>query len=568
MADSPRRGRTGPFQGPRSPPCTAVLVRTRPTRGFSGLLGRHRPAPLVVGEPEVHHPHQVHRGGTVREPHRVADASAVGEAPAVLAHEPREAAFDHRPVVAISLEKGVGPCRHARRDQQVVVGVELDDPTTGGLRAEVAHRTARAVRTEACGAAPPDRHGDAFGAGDRGRVAVDDEVVDVVAAGDCRAKWSGLDDRGHLLLLEVRSQLTGAIGRIAEDLGACRLVLEQARRGFGVAEVRLTEMGGGDEAGVRFDRHVGFVAIAIAVGRLVHVAGLRVDDRDDAIRCRAPRDLPVTGAVGRLDVLACDECEQCDRVGLCLVEVELLSCEDELVGVFHEHRDEPVDVGPVLVVSRWLAAGQVLLVDEDAMQLGDELSDAPHLGDDHRDRVLALDRVVKHGRVERSAVLSRDHAGEANDVAHRVEDALRTVRDAELRAPQREHRWMEGLVGEAEATRCLPRDVRLQRPAGLTIAQSLEGLQHHYRRDDVRRHRGTAATGREQIREHLVGEQSRSVLGEERVHRALAEKVATEHRSIEKSLVVSRRSLHEPSLIDRRRDRESTISRADCSAVS
>jgi len=44
----------------------------------------------------------------------------------------------------------------------------------------------------------------------------------------------------------------------------------------------------------------------------------------------------------------------------------------------------------------------------------------------------------------------------------------------------------------------------------------------------------------EQIREQLVGEESCAVLGEELVHRALAEKMTTEHRSIQKRLVASR----------------------------
>jgi len=69
-----------------------------------------------------------------------------------------------------------------------------------------------------------------------------------------------------------------------------------------------------------------------------------------------------------------------------------------------------------------LVTGDVLLVDEDLvrLELGDEHSDPSHLGGDLCHRVLAQDRAVEHRWVERSAVLSRDHPGEPNDVTYHV----------------------------------------------------------------------------------------------------------------------------------------------------
>lgn len=82
---------------------------------------------------------------------------------------------------------------------------------------------------------------------------------------------------------------------------------------------------------------------------------------------------------------------------------------------------------------------------------------------------------------------------------------------------------MERLVGQRQTRSGLPGDVALQRPACLTIRAALEGLEHHHRRHHIGGDRWAATTAREQIGEHLVGEQAVAVLSKERVHRTLPE---------------------------------------------
>jgi hypothetical protein len=142
----------------------------------------------------------------------------------------------------------------------------------------------------------------------------------------------------HLLFYEVASELPGAVGSVAEDLGAGRLLRDEARRRIGVAGVASRQVGGGDDAGVRLGREMRLVAVTVGVLGLVGMAGLWVDCRDDAVRSGALGDPPGTRPFSWLHVLAGDECEQGHGVFLCLVEIEseVLGGKDELVGVVHE----------------------------------------------------------------------------------------------------------------------------------------------------------------------------------------------------------------------------------------
>ena len=70
----------------------------------------------------------------------------------------------------------------------------------------------------------------------------------------------------------------------------------------------------GDESGLGLDRHVRLVAVAVLAAALVHVAGLGVDDRDDAVLGDPAHD-PPAAIVIELDVLARHEREQPDRRG-------------------------------------------------------------------------------------------------------------------------------------------------------------------------------------------------------------------------------------------------------------
>ncbi|GFG50269.1 hypothetical protein MAGR_17100 [Mycolicibacterium agri] len=58
----------------------------------------------------------------------------------------------------------------------------------------------------------------------------------------------------------------------------------------------------GDDAGIGFDREVGFEAVLAAVHRLVGVAGVGIDGGDDPVRGDLLRDAPMpVGAIRALD---------------------------------------------------------------------------------------------------------------------------------------------------------------------------------------------------------------------------------------------------------------------------
>ncbi len=102
---------------------------------------------------------------------------------------------------------------------------------------------------------------------------------------------------------------------------------------------------------------------------------------------------------------------------------------------------------------------------------------------------------------------------------------------------------MECLVGQRETRSCFPGNVGLQCPTRFTIRAALERLEHHHRRDHIGRHRRAPTVRREQIGEHLVGEQAVAVLSEERVHRTFPEQMRTQRgRNIEHVAVLADRS--------------------------
>ena len=78
------------------------------------------------------------------------------------------------------------------------------------------------------------------------------------------------------------------------------------------------------EPGLGFDRDVGLVAVAVFADALVHVPGLGIDRRDHPVRCDPLRDPPRPVTVAGFDVLARDQRQQADRVGLLGVERDVV----------------------------------------------------------------------------------------------------------------------------------------------------------------------------------------------------------------------------------------------------
>jgi hypothetical protein len=126
---------------------------------------------------------------------------------------------------------------------------------------------------------------------------------------------------------------------------------------------------------------------------------------------------------------------------------------------------------------------------------------------------------------------------------------------------------VERLIGERQPRGGLPGDVRRQLTDRVPVRQPLERLEHHRGRHHIGWHRWTASARREQVGEHLVGEQAATVLGQERVHRSLGHQVTAQRRRVQQLPVRVRGPLHPAMLHDPRRGRESPAT-PDCEAKS
>ena len=133
----------------------------------------------------------------------------------------------------------------------------------------------------------------------------------------------GVAHRGHLghhLEAGIAQRLAGravGIGRVAEDLGLVLFVgqaLDEVADGVTVGHVGRGDGHLVDEFGVRVDGEVRFVAVEATVARLVAVAGLGVDGRDDPVLGDTAHDAkdPVIALLG---VLAGDEGQQFGGAG-------------------------------------------------------------------------------------------------------------------------------------------------------------------------------------------------------------------------------------------------------------
>jgi hypothetical protein len=168
------------------------------------------------------------------------------------------------------------------------------------------------------------------------------------------------------------------------------------------------------------------------------------------------------------------------------------------------------------------------------------------------DGVLGRDGVVEQRRVERPTGLALEDSGRLDHRSHRLEDPFGPARVAQPRTPVGEDRVVEALLIEGETAGHLPADSVGQRPSGVAVRESLEGLEDHDRGDRVRRDRWSSALGEEQVLEHLVGEQLVAVVSQERFDAPLGHELSTERRRVEQFTIEFAESLHTSILDDRR----------------
>ena len=218
----------------------------------------------------------------------------------------------------------------------------------------------------------------------------------------------------------------------------------------------------------------------------------------------APRAVPVAG----LDVLAGDQGQQADRVGLLGVELDVLDGVDDRQRVVDQPGDQRrlgVGVVPgahrlarrVVVMSRHLHRGG----------FGDQSPDPADRRDQLGHGVLGGDRVIEQRRVQRPAASCPPTPRSRRSPRGPRRRSARGARLTQPGPPIGEHRVVDALVIERQTRRHLPADVVRNAAGRVTIRQALQGLQHHHRGDHIAGHRRPTPPRREQVREQLVGEQ-------------------------------------------------------------
>ena len=199
-------------------------------------------------------------------------------------------------------------------------------------------------------------------------------------------------------------------------------------------------------------------------------------------------------------------------------------------------------------------AGLVVVVGDEhhVARTRDDPAHAPDRADELGDGVLGRDRVVEQRRIERPASLAReDPPWPRSPRAPPRRSARDEQSGAASSAPVGEDRVVEALIVEGQTAGHLPADPVGQRPCGVAVRESLEGLEDHDRGNGVGRDRGSPALGEEQVLEHLVGEQLVAMVRQERLDAPLGHELSAERRRVEQFTIEFAEPLH-VSILDGR----------------
>ena len=168
-------------------------------------------------------------------------------------------------------------------------------------------------------------------------------------------------------------------------------------------------------------------------------------------------------------------------------------------------------------------------------------------GTDHCHGVLRRDRVIQRCRVEHP--FQPDKPRPVRSTQHDIENSAWPIRTGETSTHIDQHRvhktWM---IERQTATGVLPAGIKHERLDRVTIRQTMKPLQHHHRRNDLRRDRTTTAI-LEQISKHHVREQTTPIPMQHRPHRVLTNPTSNEHRRPGQQIFLRRRQpkRHPPS---------------------
>ena len=243
-----------------------------------------------------------------------------------------------------------------------------------------------------------------------------------------------------------------------------------------------------DQSGVGFDRDVGLVAVAVGADGLVDVAGLGIDGRDHPVRggARAIRHVP-SPSPGSTSWPA-TSANSPTASAASPSSSEALDGGEHGEGVVDQRGDEllpgigviPGDTGlaRVVVVMPVQLQGRGLRGPAGAPGGWRRSTGSRCPGSPPRHRAPSSPTpggsCPSTPRSRRSPPAPRRRSAPV-------------LAGPQLVAPQRQHRRMEPLVGQRPTSGHLPGDVHPQLIQRVPVRAALQGLQHHHRRDHVRR---------------------------------------------------------------------------------
>jgi hypothetical protein len=279
---------------------------------------------------------------------------------------------------------------------------------------------------------------------------------------------------------------------------------------------------------------VALVAVTTCRAGLSGMPGLRVDGGDDPIPGDPTGDLPAPRPLAGLDILAGDQRQQRDRLGLGGVKPDIGQDAEHGQRVIDQPRHQRLGGLWIIPSTHRLARPVIVMAPKlDLARLRNEPTDPADRRDQLGDRVLGRDRILQDRGVQHPPTSTRKHPGGLHHLADGVEDPPWPGRGADAAAPIHQHGGVETLIVKAQPTGDLPGDVAPQRADGLPVRQALQGLQHHHRRDHLGRHRGVAATLASQVGQQPGWEQLVAMVGQEGVHRPLRDQVAAPGRRVQ-----------------------------------
>jgi hypothetical protein len=200
------------------------------------------------------------------------------------------------------------------------------------------------------------------------------------------------------------------------------------------------------------------------------MAGLGVDGGDHSVLGDPAGDPPRSGPLAGLDVLAGDQRQQRDRLGLLGVKLDIGHCPEHGQRVVDQSRYQRL--GGLGVVPGTFGLARPLVVMRPKCDLAgrpDQPADPADRCDQLGDGVLGGDRVLQDGGVQHPPTPTGEHPGGLHDLADRVEDPPWPGRGAQAVAPVHQHGGVESLVVQPQPAGDLPGDVAPQRADGLAV---------------------------------------------------------------------------------------------------